>query len=65
MLIANIGLENMLLKIGLILKIKADGNREDRFAGAGKVIAGSKVALPKMELDKKGAGGLLGDKKQN
>lgn len=42
------------------MKIKFDNKREYRFSGADKMIAGGKMAVPKMELD---AGGLLGETK--
>ena len=47
------------------MKAEFGGNREDRFVGAGKVIAGGKRAAPEMTLYEKDAGGLLGGKKQN
>jgi hypothetical protein len=45
------------------MKSKFCSNYDDRFAGAGKVIAGGKSSVPKMKLDEKDAGGLLGDTK--
>ncbi len=35
----------------------------DHFAGIGKMVAGGKWDLPKMALDEKDAGGLLGNNK--
>lgn len=35
----------------------------DHFAGVGKMVAGGKWGLPKMELGEKDAGGLLGEAK--
>ncbi len=40
-------------------------NPGDHFAGVGKMIRGGKKATPKIKLDEKGAGGLLGDVKNN
>ena len=47
------------------MKSKFCSNYDDHFADAGKVIAGGKGALPKMELGEMDAGGLLGDTRQN